>query len=266
MASRQKPFSDYLFLATAFLAAFLLFQVQPLVSKRILPWFGGTPSVWNTCLLFFQLLLLAGYSFAHVFTRWLPAKWQLGGYVLLLAGAACVPILPSDEWKPMGVTRPTLHIVQMLLLSVGPAFFVLAVSSPLIQSWFVRVFPGKSPYHLYAVGNAGSLLALLSYPFVIEPLMSVPVQAHVWRWTFVAFLALACYLAWMAREKTTSIAAPDIASTAAPDIASAARLETTRAGRWFHGGHESVDAEPGGSTVSVGNAAGDLSRQLHRGL
>src|SRR5262245_59866312 len=157
---------------TILLSAFLLFQVQPLISKCILPWFGGSPAVWTTCMLFFQTLLFAGYAYAHFSVKWLKPKQQAALHLaLIVAAVAAVIVLrvvPGDHWKPEGSTNPAGHILAMLAATVGLPYFVLSSTGPLVQAWFARIFPGKIPYRLYALSNLGSLLALLSYPFWFE--------------------------------------------------------------------------------------------------
>jgi len=179
-----------------FTGAFLLFQVQPLIAKYILPWFGGSPGVWTTCMLFFQLLLLCGYAFAHLIASRFGRRGQAIAYgTALLAAMAFLPVVPPEALKPDGATEPTLRILVLLAVSVGLPYFVLASTSPLMQSWFARTHPGPSPYRLYALSNAGSLLALLSYPFVIEPLLSRQTQAYVWSFAFVSYALLGGYCA-----------------------------------------------------------------------
>lgn len=180
----------------AFLSAFLIFQVQPMIGKYILPWFGGAPAVWTTCLLFFQTLLLAGYAYAHLSVSRLRAQWQAPIHVLLLLVALTASILPESAWKPQGDEYPLLRITLMLVSSVGLPFLALSASGPLLQAWYTRLRPGRTPYRLYAVSNAGSLLALLSYPFLVEPRFSVTEQARIWSWVFVAFIVLCGSIAW----------------------------------------------------------------------
>ncbi|UCE85270.1 MAG: hypothetical protein JSU66_13095, partial [Deltaproteobacteria bacterium] len=158
-----------LFAPTVFLAAFLVFQIQPLVGKRILPWFGGTATVWAACLVVFQTLLLAGYAWAHWLDRF-DARAQVSVQLALLALAATLPVLPRDTWQPAAGDDPLRRIALLLGASVGLPFFALCATGPLLQAWAWRVARGRSPYPLYAWSNAGSLLALLSYPFVFEPL------------------------------------------------------------------------------------------------
>jgi hypothetical protein len=183
---------------TLFASAFLLFGVQPLVGKFALPWFGGTPAVWTACMLFFQAALLGGYAYAHaVATRLSPrsqVKVHLGLLALTLvvlgARAAWVgsPVAPGPEWRPAGVEGFTGRLLAMLAVTIGLPFFALSTTAPLLQSWFARARPGASPYRLYALSNAGSLLALLSYPFIVEPAMGRSVQAWGWAAGSVLFV------------------------------------------------------------------------------
>jgi hypothetical protein len=184
---------------TLFASAFLLFGVQPLVGRFALPWFGGTPAVWTACMLFFQAALLAGYAYAHaVATRLAPrsqVRLHLGLVVLtvaVLAGRALwadSPVAPGPEWRPTGTEGLTSRLLVMLTVTIGLPFFVLSTSAPLLQSWFARAQPGVSPYRLYALSNAGSLLALLSYPFLVEPYVPRSVQGWGWAALFLVFVA-----------------------------------------------------------------------------
>lgn len=177
---------------TIFTGAFLLFQVQPLIGKYILPWFGGGPGVWTTCMLFFQAVLLGGYAYAHVTTRWLKPRVQAVVHLgLLVAALALLPITPSDSWKPQDVGHPALRILVLLAVSLGIPYFVLSSTGPLMQQWFTRTHPGASPYRLYALSNFGSLLALLSYPFWFETQFARKTQAAIWGWGLVAY-AICC--------------------------------------------------------------------------
>ena len=128
-----------LFALTIFSGAFLLFQVQPLMGKFILPWFGGSPAVWTTCLLFFQLLLLGGYAYAHLSSRCFVPRVQAAIHLVLLGLAvAFLPISPSAEWKPSSPENPTWHILKLLLICLGLPYFVLSATGPLMQDWFRR--------------------------------------------------------------------------------------------------------------------------------
>lgn len=198
----------FLFATAVFLSAFLLFQIQPLISKAILPWFGGTPSVWTTCMLFFQMLLCGGYLYSHLVTAKLPPRWQSGLHVaLLLITLAFLNILPSAEWKPNGAESPTVRILLLLISTVGLPYFVLSTTGPLLLRWFSVVQPSSSPYRLYALSNAGSLLALLSYPFVFEPLMRVSMQAQAWSGGYLVF-AILCTLCAICSQRRAADTAP----------------------------------------------------------
>lgn len=184
-----------------FLGAFLLFQVQPLIAKVILPWFGGTAAVWNTCMMFFQVTLLLGYLYSHglrMLTR-PKTSWIVHCVVLLLA-LLMLPVLPSEQLKPENYSSLSGEIVRVLALSVGIPFFVLATTGPLIQVWQSVSHGGDSgsessasPYRLYALSNIGSLLALISYPFLFEPNIRLQHQSWLWSGLFVLFVAMCAY-------------------------------------------------------------------------
>jgi hypothetical protein len=179
-----------LYALTIFTGAFLLFHVQPLIGKYILPWFGGGPGVWTTCMLFFQVALLGGYAYAHGAARWLKPRGQVILHLCLLAVAlALLPITPAETWKPRGDGNPTLQIVALLSVTLGLPYLVLSATGPLLQHWFTRAHPGVSPYRLYALSNAGSLLALVSYPFFFEPNFTRKTQAGMWGWGLALFAA-----------------------------------------------------------------------------
>ncbi len=179
------------FAATSLLGAWLLFQVQPLIGKFILPWFGGCPAVWTTCMLFFQALLFGGYALAHFLQRVAPPRWQTVVHLGLVATAvACLPIDPAVAWKPTDQSLPTWRILSLLTVSVGLPYFALAATSPLVQVWFSRSYPGRSPYRLYALSNFGSLAALLSYPLWVEPAFALPGQSRLWSVGFMLYAAL----------------------------------------------------------------------------
>ena len=187
-----------IYAATIFLSSFLLFLVQPLIARLILPWFGGSAAVWTTCMLFFQVMLLAGYAYAHFLTRALAAGRleRVVHTLLLIAALALLPIAPSESWKPLGNEEPISRILLLLLTTVGLPYFLLASTSPLLQAWFVRARPGQDPYRLFAVSNLASLLALVGYPFLVEPFMTAHEQVSLWSWLFAAFALLCAVLAW----------------------------------------------------------------------
>jgi spermidine synthase len=190
---------------TIFLSAFLLFQVQPLIGKTVLPWFGGTPAVWNTCMVFFQSLLLGGYAYAHwSIAKLSPRRQGLVHLILLVvAVAATAPtIMPGDGWKPTGTESPVGLILLLLTVAVGLPYFTLSATGSLLQAWFARRFPDRSPYPLYALSNAGSLLGLLTFPFLVEPNFGSGAQASGWFWLYALFAfvcsALAIRVGWSA--------------------------------------------------------------------
>ena len=182
-----------------FLSALLLFQVQPIIAKHILPWFGGTPAVWTTCMVFFQVALLGGYAYAHASIRLLTPRKQAVLHGLLLAGClALLPAIPAEAWKPIGGASEIPRILALLAVTIGGPYLILAANGPLLQAWFSREFPKKSPYRLYALSNVGSLLALLSYPVLLEPGLSLRWQEYSWSGLFVLFAASCGFCAWRA--------------------------------------------------------------------
>lgn len=184
------------FAATTLLSAFLVFQVQPIISKCVLPWFGGTPAVWTTCMLFFQLLLFGGYLYAHLLRSVCsPTVQAVIHLTLLCAAALSLPIEPSDAWKPSGDESPTLYLLWMLTCHVGLPYFVLSSTGPLIQAWLSFQDNTERVYRLYALSNAGSLFALLSYPFLFEPVFSVSAQSVLWSLLFCLFVLVQGYVA-----------------------------------------------------------------------
>jgi spermidine synthase len=206
-----------LFPIIIFLSAFLLFQVQPLMGKFILPWFGGGPAVWTACLLFFQLLLLGGYLYAHLTSAWLPLKVQGWLHAALLAASLIVlPIVPSAKWKPLGAGDPTAQILLLLLLTVGLPYFLLSTTGPLLQRWFSVCLPGRSPYRLYALSNAGSFLALLTYPVAFEPYFRLGLQTQLWSWSYSLFAALCAWCAWRMSGFSAAEASPEAGADAGP--------------------------------------------------
>ena len=187
-----------LFGCTIFSSAFLLFSIQPMIAKTILPWFGGAASVWITALLFFQVVLLLGYLYAYGISR-LPGRAQAAVHIALLAlAAATLPLAPSAALKPTGGEDPIPRILWLLLTAVGAPYFLLSATGPLVQSWYARRFQ-NAPYRLYALSNAGSLLALLCYPVAIEPLLTIRRQLWIWSALFAAYAAMCGVSAWRSR-------------------------------------------------------------------
>ena len=187
-----------IYAVTVFLSSFLLFLVQPLIARLILPWFGGSAAVWTTCMLFFQVLLLVGYAYAHLLTKRVPQRkvQALIHTVLLAAALATLPISPAEAWKPSGDAEPIGHILLILGATVGLPYFLLASTSPLIQAWFAHARPGENPYRLFAISNLASLIALLGYPFLVEPYLAAGQQVNLWSWLFVPFALLCAAVGW----------------------------------------------------------------------
>src|SRR5881628_3928024 len=184
-----------LYALTIFCSAFLLFLLQPIMAKQILPWFGGSAAVWTTCLVFFQTMLLLGYAYSDAVTRRVSSRGQARLHIALLAlSCALLPIVPGVQWKPLGSENPSLLILGLLAATIGLPYFLLSTTSPLVQAWFARRFPGKSPYRLFALSNFASMLALIGYPFALEPWVSTRQQALTWSAGYVVF-ALLCALA-----------------------------------------------------------------------
>ncbi|MEO5936933.1 MAG: hypothetical protein ABIP81_06940, partial [Terriglobales bacterium] len=219
-------FNDgWLFAATIFLSAFLLFQVQLLAAKYLLPWFGGAPAVWTTSMLFFQVLLLAGYFYAHRISGRLSPRRQSQVQIVLLATALVAmllltlrwgsPITAGPEWRPQDSARPITDLLMVLTVSLGLPFFLLSTTSPLLQRWLAsQGSAGSSVYRLYAVSNLGSLLGLISYPFLIEPNLRILSQARLWTVGFFLYAVFAAGCAWKIR--TSAPAAHAIPASATP--------------------------------------------------
>jgi hypothetical protein len=184
-----------------FTSAFLVFQVQPVIARFILPWYGGTPAVWTTCLLFFQLGLLAGYFYAHLLAKYANLKRQaLIHLSLLVISLVLLPITP-DLSVSSQASNQILDILKILALSVGFPFILLSATAPLIQHWFANIYPGRSPFRLYALSNVGSLLALLSYPFLVEPALTLTVQTWTWSAIYLLCIAVLAVCSWSLIQK-----------------------------------------------------------------
>jgi hypothetical protein len=227
---------------TTFLGAFLLFQVELMIGKAILPWYGGAPAVWTTCLLFFQVVLLAGYAWAHTLARRTPRRQAvLHGALLAVSVAVLVwhahiwgsPLLPAASWRPSGHENPPAAILLVLAVAVGLPFVALSATSPLLQSWAGRAFPGRSPYRLYALSNLGSLLGLLTYPFVIEPALALHVQASAWALVFGLFVAVSAACALRMRGLASPSADDPNASKAGPETGTAERPSLAQRVLWL---------------------------------
>lgn len=198
------------------LGAFLLFQVQPILSKYILPWYGGGAGVWTVCLLFFQSALIAGYTWASLFPLGIVSQAAVSANLVLLGLAILsLPVIPPPSFRPAAGQAPTAAILWTLFRTVGLPFVALAATSPLLQSCFARLWPARSPYRLYALSNAGSLLALISYPFVVEPWLPLRRQAIVWSSLFVAYsLGMAAVLIGTRRYAKVVVVSASTGTTA----------------------------------------------------
>jgi SAM-dependent methyltransferase len=179
--------------------------VQPVIAKIILPWFGGSSAVWSTCMLFFQVVLLLGYLYAHwLHSKFPPRKQALAHIAALAISLATLPILPNAMWKSTSVGHPSLRILALLTLTVGLPYFLLSSTGPLLQAWYSRTHKGAIPYRLFALSNLASMLALLTYPFLVEPHMTSRTQALVWSAAYAAFAALCAATAWRSSALLTA--------------------------------------------------------------
>lgn len=206
-----------LFAATVFLSAFLLFQIQPMVAKMILPWFGGSSSVWSTCMVFFQAELLLGYLYVHWLHETLaPRRQAVVHVVLLLLSLATLPVAADPSWKDAAQAHPTLNVIGVLATAVGLPYLLLSTTGPLMQAWYARAFSGVMPYRLYALSNLASMLALLSYPVLVEPFLALQGQSWMWSAAYALFVAAcAATAAWSWRAVSPQREAP----AAAGDVA-----------------------------------------------
>jgi hypothetical protein len=197
-----------LFATTIFVSAFLLFLIQPLIAKQILPWFGGSAGVWATCLVFFQAAWMAGYLYAHALVRYLAPRSQALLHIgLLAASCLALPVIADSSWKPRGGDDPVIQIIGLLALTVGLPYFLLSSTGPLMQAWYARCL-ARVPWRLFALSNLGSLLALLAYPFAVEPWVTTLSQAWIWSGAYAVFATLCATAAWRAGRHAA--AAPQI--------------------------------------------------------
>ncbi|TFW09970.1 hypothetical protein E4K72_03285, partial [Oxalobacteraceae bacterium OM1] len=180
-----------LFAATIFCSAFLLFLVQPLISKQILPWFGGSAAVWATCMVFFQVMLLAGYAYADLSSRLAPRRQALLHCLLLAVSVLLLPAIPAARWKPDGTEDPSIRILLLLAATIGLPYFMLSSTGPLLQFWGSRTLGDPRVYRYFSLSILASLLALACYPFLIEPNAALRWQALAWSALYAAF-AVSC--------------------------------------------------------------------------
>jgi hypothetical protein len=228
-----------LFASTSFLSAFLLFQMQLIVSKSILPWFGGSAAVWTTSMLVFQVLLLGGYLYSHVISAQLSEIAQTRIHLALLfiaflmvLGLSFVwpsAITPGGSWKPQAGGDPARDVVVLILVSAGLPFFVLSTTGPLLQRWFARLGGGSSTYKLYSISNVGSLLGLLTFPFLLEPTLRMKTQGTVWSLLFSGFIVGCGLCAWAAGNTTEETQTTENTAVATAD----ARTSALTYAVWF---------------------------------
>jgi SAM-dependent methyltransferase len=198
---------------TIFLGSFLLFQIQPIIAKQILPWFGGAAAIWTTCLLFFQVLLFFGYLYGHVLLSHLPERRQRFLHIaLMIASLAVLPAIPAVWWKPTGGEDPIPRILALLAVTIGLPYFLISSTSPLVQGWLARIAGAGLPYRFYALSNVAALLALLGYPVIVEPSLAAHTQAMVWSALYGGFVLLCGLCTWLA--PSASPAATPAASSA----------------------------------------------------
>lgn len=190
-----------LFAGTIFAGAFLLFLVQPVIAKQILPWFGGSAAVWSICMVFFQTVLLAGYAYADLITRTLPLRTQAGLHAaLLLLSLLALPIIAGPQWKPGGDEAPTLQILGLLATTIGLPYFLLCTTGPLLQSWIAGSGLGLQVYRYFSLSNLASLVSLLCYPVLIERTTALRQQAWGWSAAYAVFVLLSVAVAAMVRR------------------------------------------------------------------
>ena len=207
----------FLYAVTIFLSAFLLFQIQPMIAKMILPWFGGSAAVWITAMLFFQTALLGGYLYAHWSISSLKPRTQALLHAALLgASLLLLPVAPALSWKPSGNEEPILRILGLLAVSIGLPYFLLSTTSPLIQAWYSRRYKAALPYRLFALSNLASLLGLLAYPLVVERAVTLRQQSLGWSFAYALFVLLAAVAAYLSGRSGPGAINKDEASNDGP--------------------------------------------------
>ena len=194
--SSHRPF-PIVWGVSIFLSAFLLFEIQPIVAKIILPWFGGGAGVWTVSLMFFQVGYLLGNLYAHWLVQQTGPSAQTRCHAALLAASLLLlPVIPRPFWKATAASDPSLKILGLLAVTAGLPFFLLSATSPLLQAWYSRARRDAEPYRFYALSNGGSLLALLIYPVIVEPRLTAHHQAWAWSVAYACFVVLCAALAF----------------------------------------------------------------------
>ncbi|WP_052643406.1 hypothetical protein [Syntrophotalea carbinolica] len=212
---------------TLFSSAFLLFLIQPMAGKMLLPLYGGTPAIWNACMVFFQAALLFGYGYAHLSEKYLGSRRQSALHLLLmLGGLLTLPLAFNSTALPPADNDPTIFLLYQLTLRIGLPFFIVSSSAPILQRWFSQTDhpDAEDPYFLYAASNFGSLLALLGYPLLVEPSLSLDAQSRGWSMGYIVLIAMvsACRLWLVSRRKTATAADRETAAVAPAAVPSPA--------------------------------------------
>jgi hypothetical protein len=225
---------------TIFLSAFLLFLVQPVVAKQILPWFGGSAAVWTTCMVFFQSILLAGYAYADFSSRLGLRRQAMVHAALLLVSLALLPILPDAHWKPSGDAEPIGRILLLLTATIGLPYFLLSSTTPLLQAWYWQRFRSAVPYRLFALSNFASMLALLGFPVLFEPALSLPELGWAWSALYAVFAVVCAVTGFISARAAAasggaggSLTSTDATPAAAPGAAPAAAPTGARQLMWL---------------------------------
>ena len=222
---------------TMFVSAMLLFLVQPMFAKMVLPLLGGSPAVWNTAIVVYQVMLLAGYCYAHAATRWLGVRRQAALHaVLILLPLLVLPIAVPTGWNPPSEGNPIPWLLAVLIVAVGLPFFVVSATSPLLQAWFAHTGHPRAgdPYFLYAASNVGSMLALLGYPMVAEPHVRLAEQSRLWAggYALLVVLMLGCaVMVWRSRGTRLAQREPEAEDQVTGPGTTAAGSVPIRAGR-----------------------------------
>ena len=215
---RKTPVPLTLWAGVIFTSAFLLFEIEPILAKIILPWFGGSAGVWTVSLMFFQVTYLLGNAYAHWLVNRTSSRMQTRLHAMLLAvSLLLLPIIPKDFWKPSGAGDPTWRIFGLLAVTAGLPFLLLSATSPLLQTWYSQEREDARPYRFYALSNAGSLLALLGYPVIIEPNIGTRHQAIGWSYAYAIFVILTAFIAIRQTARPASAVLPARSASAAPD-------------------------------------------------
>ena len=218
-----------LFSVSIALSALLLFLVQPIIAKQILPWFGGSAGVWTTCMVFFQTALLAGYAYAHwLARRFSPSQQRNVHLALLTASLLCLPIEAASRWRPAGGADAAWAILVLMVATIGLPYFLLASTGPLLQSWLIRRRPAHSVYRLFALSNAGSLTGLIAFPWLIEPHLDSRAQALGWSLAYAGFVAACACATWQAGR-----VAPCLVAGAAAEGLPSAAAPGAKQGAWL---------------------------------